>query len=289
MTDSPHLIALDLDGTLLRNNFLREDGMLEPLVDSIDADVTAALTQLHNKGHQVVLATGRSVDATTPIIKKLGIPAKWAVSANGAITLRRNPQNSDNYIRHHTESFNPNAALLKLREDLDNINYGVELTDGTFLFTEEIPSVTLPTGKHLVPFEKLLNVQATRVVVFSRVHETEDFHNRIAALGLSEVSYSVGRTAWLDIAPAGVTKASALQRILEHENIPPQNIFAAGDGRNDIAMLEWAGRHGNSVAMGQAPPEVKQAAKQTTGEVNTGGLITALREHFPKELQHNTR
>ena len=71
-------------------------------------------------------------------------------------------------------------------------------------------------------------------------------------LGLNRVSYAVGLTTWFDIAPEGVTKASALERLRLDLDIDPSRVFAAGDGENDIQMLQWAGRRGDSVAMGQA-------------------------------------
>jgi hydroxymethylpyrimidine pyrophosphatase-like HAD family hydrolase len=55
-------------------------------------------------------------------------------------------------------------------------------------------------------------------------------------------------------------------------------VLAIGDGRNDTEMLSWAGR---GVAMGQAPPEVKDAADHVTGRVEDDGAVEELRRWFP--------
>jgi len=61
-------------------------------------------------------------------------------------------------------------------------------------------------------------------------------------------------------------------------------VFAAGDGHNDLQMLEWAGRNGDSVAMGQASDVVKAAARRVTASVGDDGLLLALRERFSELL-----
>ena len=87
-------------------------------------------------------------------------------------------------------------------------------------------------------------------------------------MGLHKVSYSIGWTAWLDIAPDGVNKATAMERVRHALGIPRAHVVAVGDGRNDIELLQWAGAEGRGVAMGQAPDEVKAAA---TGRHRAGG------------------
>ena len=83
-----------------------------------------------------------------------------------------------------------------------------------------------------------------------------------------------GFTAWLDINPEGVSKASALELVRRKLAIEPSNTVAVGDQRNDLEMLRWAAR---GVAMGGAPPEVVAAADETTGSVDDDGLADALR------------
>ena len=93
-------------------------------------------------------------------------------------------------------------------------------------------------------------------------------------IGLHGVSYSVGWSAWLDIAANGVTKASALEQIRRKLGVDPSHTIAVGDGRNDIEMLDWAAR---GVAMGQAPDEVADVCHEVTRTVYEDGVAEVLR------------
>lgn len=277
-----HIIALDLDGTVLRHGF--EGAGDHAAGGIIDPELAEAIRTLHESGHEVIVSTGRSVDATLPIVERLGIRPEWVVTANGAVTLKRDPFGTRGYRREYVEAFNPTDVLLKIRPQLTTAHFSVELADGAFLYTKAIPAGTLPANQRQVDFEGLLGVQAARVIVFSPDYRVEEFLTAIEALGLTHVSYAVGTSSWLDIAPDGVTKASALEVLRAKLDIHPSNVFAAGDGRNDIEMLEWAGRVGVSVAMGQAVPEVKAAATEVTASAEDGGLLLALRKRFPELL-----
>jgi hydroxymethylpyrimidine pyrophosphatase-like HAD family hydrolase len=56
--------------------------------------------------------------------------------------------------------------------------------------------------------------------------------------------------------------------------IEPAQTAAVGDQRNDFEMLQWAAR---SVAMGNAPDEVKAIADEVTLDVDQDGLVPVLR------------
>lgn len=286
-----HIIALDLDGTVLDHEFpdvrdLDADGADDLQISDghISDGLAAAIRTLHEAGHEVIIATGRSVDATLPVIERLRIRPDWVIAANGAVTLRRDALGDRGYRREYVEAFDPSDALQRLRTRLATARYAVELASGGFLYTEPIPAGTLPAHQRRVRFEELLGVQASRVVVVSPDHALEDFLDIVESLGLTHVSYSVGTSSWLDIAPDGVTKASALEVLAERLQIHRSQVFAAGDGYNDLDMLEWAGRTGDSVAMGQAAPAVQAAARRVTAPVGEDGLLLALRERFPELL-----
>ena len=66
----------------------------------------------------------------------------------------------------------------------------------------------------------------------------------------------------------------SLELVRRRLGVEPHRTFAAGDQRNDLEMLRWAGR---GVAMGQAVEEVVAAADEVTGHVDEHGLATVLR------------
>jgi 5-amino-6-(5-phospho-D-ribitylamino)uracil phosphatase len=147
---------------------------------------------------------------------------------------------------------------------------------GLYRFTGYFPDGALGANSIKVEFDELLTRPATRVVVISPEHAIEDFLSIVERMGLHRVSYNVGWTAWLDIAPDGVNKSTALERVRELLDVPRSRVIAMGDGRNDIDMLEWASAEGVGVAMGQAPPEVLEAANARTDSDLDDGVATYL-------------
>lgn len=265
---STRLVALDLDGTVLFHDA------------SYDAQLAERIRSVHDAGHEVVIATGRSVDATLPIVESLKIRPEWIVCCNGAVVLKRDALADRAYRWEYVETFETTEVLTRIRTHLITARYAVEDAEGFFRFTEPLPDDTLGQRKAQVTFEELLGIQATRVVVVSPDHQLEEFLSVVEQIGLTHVSYAIGWTAWLDIAPDGVTKATALERVRGRLGIDRSQVLAVGDGRNDIEMLQWAGRHGISVAMGQASDVVRQAANEVTGTIEEVGLISILEREF---------
>lgn len=258
---SPWLVGLDVDGTIILQD------------ETMSPGVPEAVARVRDAGHIVTIATGRSWSATERWVDELALTADYVVCSNGAVTMRRV---GDGWERWNVETFDPREVLALLTARLPEANYMVELGDGTRLYTGELGYWTVEGGRE-VDFAELGALPVSRVVVVSPGHDEEDFHRLVAETGLNEVSYAIGWTAWLDIAPQGVDKGSALARIHAELDIDGGRVLVVGDGRNDIGMFEWSrGLGGRAVAMGQAPDEVKDAAGSVTSAVEDGGLAEAL-------------
>jgi HAD superfamily hydrolase (TIGR01484 family) len=117
--------------------------------------------------------------------------------------------------------------------------------------------------------EELVAEPVTRVIIRSPGQSAEEFAELAERLGLHGISYFVGYTAWLDLAPEGVSKASGLESICARLGLDASDVLAIGDGLNDLEMLRWAGR---GVAMGGSLPQVIEAADDVTGSVHDDGL-----------------
>jgi Cof subfamily protein (haloacid dehalogenase superfamily) len=259
------LIALDIDGTVLL-----EDETLSP-------GVVDAVAHAHRAGHEVLIATGRSWEGTERVMRDLGLAPEYMVCSNGAVVLRRADAAGERYERFHVETFDASEVLALLRDHLPDARYLVELTDGRRLYTEYLDDWNLVNGTK-VAFDDLSREPVCRVVVVAPDHDAEDFLELVEAMGLNQVSYSVGWTAWLDIAPQGVDKSTGLEIVRTALGIDAPHVLVIGDGRNDVGMFAWALRNGGrAVAMEQGPQEVRDAAGEVTVSVEAGGVAAVLR------------
>ena len=263
--DHAWLVALDIDGTVLH-----EDGTLSQTV-------IREVQRVRDLGHEVTLATGRSVSMTLPVLEQLELSPEYVVSSNGAILLRRDEREHRNYRREHVEHFDPTPVLKSIKERLPHAHYAVENETGMYRYTGWFPEGALDIITEQVDFDDLLTTVATRVVVIAPGHDSKEFEDAVEQLGLHQVSYAVGWTNWLDIAPDGVNKSTALERARQALGFPRHRVMAIGDGRNDIEMFRWAGAHGRAVAMGQAPPEVLAVSTEVTRPDREDGVAWALR------------
>jgi HAD superfamily hydrolase (TIGR01484 family) len=256
------LIALDLDGTTIHH-----DGTMSPAVRQAVGEVAEA-------GFHVVIATGRAILATMPLIADLGLDHGFAVCSNGAVTLELDPDHPDGYRILDTVTFDPGQALEMLRGSWPDAVVAVEELGVGFKVSAPFPDGELMGELRVVSWAELSESPATRVTFRSPTGTAEDFLALVERIGLHGVNYAVGFTAWLDINPEGVSKASALELIRRRLGVEPVHTVAVGDQRNDIEMLQWAAR---GVAMGNAPDEVKVAADEVTLHVDEDGLVPILK------------
>lgn len=254
------LIGLDVDGTLVHH-----DGSMSQRVH--DALQAAASRQ------RVVIATGRSVGATLPIVRAAGITRGFAVCSNGAVTLELDPEAEGGYRVVDVQTFDPGHALRALREAAPGARSAVETADGAFYATDGFQDASFGVEARDVPFEELTGLEAVRVVVHDPDLGPEEFSRIVAASGVHGVEYAIGWTAWLDMAAPGVSKATALERVRETLGVEPERTVTVGDGFNDVEMLRWAGV---GVAMGQAPQGVADAADVRTATVWDDGAAVVL-------------
>ncbi len=262
------LIALDVDGTVLL-----EDETLSP-------GVVDAIAHAHRAGHEVMLATGRSWEGTRGILHVLSMGPEYVVCSNGAVIMKKvggDFGDETRYERFHVETFDPTEVLHLLRAHLPDARYMVELADGRRLYTDYLDDWNLSRAAR-VAFDELTARPVCRVVVVSPDDTDEDFVDLVGRIGLNKVSYAVGWSAWLDIAPHGVDKSTALERVRVWLGVEPENVLVMGDGRNDVGMFRWAREHGGrAIAMAQGPDEVLREASETTSSVHAGGVAEILR------------
>jgi len=261
VTFAPKLIALDVDGTLV-------DG-----TNVMSPAVREAVHAVRKAGIETVIATGRSIPGVMNAAENIGLTEGYAVASNGAVTLGYDPA----VTLLNTVTFDAREAVRRVIEAVPEALVAVEETGVGFRLNRPFPEGELGDTYVLEDLESLIAKPVTRVIIRAPEHEAQAFHELVEGLGLTDTNYYIGYTAWLDLAPVGVSKASGLAYLCERLGCGAADVLAVGDGNNDVEMLRWAGR---GVAMGQAPDGVKDAADAVTGSVLEDGLVAELERYL---------
>jgi hydroxymethylpyrimidine pyrophosphatase-like HAD family hydrolase len=104
--------------------------------------------------------------------------------------------------------------------------------------------------------------------------DPEALYNEVERLAADAVTVThSGFAGLVEVAAAGVTKASGLAWIAEHYGVDPAKIVAFGDMPNDASMLRWAGR---GVVVAGAHPAAAAAADAVTVGNDADGVAVYL-------------
>ncbi len=254
----------DIDGTLLDHT----DGK-----SVFPKSTAAALAALQRKGVKVFVSTGRapamldSVRGLSPSIREL-FPFDGFATFNGQLVLER-----DGTVIH------------RMSHDPENIRKLIPLAQKEqfpCFVLEEVESFPLTDhpsirqhyqwmGIPFPPFYDAARLSQHPVIQFNIYMPLEKAVPLLAPLEGIEVTSSGGDI--LDVIPKGGGKETGLNAVIQHYGYQRENTIAFGDGINDIRMLQWAG---TSVAMGNAPDSVKEAADFVTSAVSDNGIRNAL-------------
>ena len=254
------LVALDVDGTIVD-----WDNNMTPTV-------RAAVRAAAASGVHVVLSTGRSVPGVIDAADKLGFEHGIAVASNGAVTFSYSPVEVLSKV-----TFDARETVKLLLDHVPDAAVAVEEIGRGYRINKPFPDGEITGEMILQSVEDLVAEPVTRVIIRSPDQSAEEFIELAERLGLHGTNYFVGYTAWLDLAPSGVTKASGLDSVAARLGVEQSRVLAIGDGRNDLEMLRWAGR---GVAMGGAPVEVQDSADDVTETVDNDGVALELARWF---------
>lgn len=255
------LIASDIDGTLVRDG----DNVLNPeLYDEI--------LRLRAKGIQFVAASGRQWHS----IERIFEPIKekiFYVSDNGAYVGCYGRNLFLTAIDHDVVM--DMVADVRRCEGLDVMISG---PDVVYLETEDQDIIRWLVDSYRfevkqVPDLTKVEDRFIKVSVY-KAHGVEEAARAIREKYKDKLKITISGDMWMDSMAFGVSKGEAIRQIQESLDILPEETMAFGDQLNDIEMLE---RAYYSYAIGNARPEVKQAARFQADTNVRDGVLKVLR------------
>jgi Cof subfamily protein (haloacid dehalogenase superfamily) len=256
----PGLVASDLDGTLLRTDL------------TVSARTLAALDALAGHGVPFVMVTGRPARWMRPVFAQTGLRGP-VVCANGAVVL--DPESGQTIAEWPIDPGTLVEVTRRLRDAVPGITFAAEY-GGSMVREADYPT-RLDDARDDVrvgSYEEVVSRPVPKLLARLPDTDADELLARADAVidGLATPTHS-SFVGLVEISAAGVTKATGLAYLAERYGVAAADVVAFGDMPNDIPMLEWAGR---SVAVGNAHPSARAAARGTTARNDDDGVATHL-------------
>lgn len=267
------VIFLDIDGTLCDYQGNTPDSAVQ------------AIQTARAKGHLVYLCTGRSRAEVYDSLWDIGVDG--LIGGNGSYTEHRGQ-----VLSHQLISAEDSHSIVHWLQE-KGLEFFLESNNGLFASTnfEEAATPVIreyAAGKGTSGAATMTVRDAFPEMIFGGELYRADL-NKISFILSTYQDYQDAATTFShlkagtwggkgesalfgDLSPAGISKAQAMDVVLEHLGLTPGDSVAFGDATIDIPMLEHA-RVG--VAMGNAGAQTIAAADLVTDTVENDGLYTA--------------
>lgn len=266
--NNPYLIAVDLDGTLLRDD------------KTISKENLFTLQHLQNMGHKVVISTGRPYRSSKQYYAELGLKTP-IVNLNGAYI--HHPINKNYEAVHHSLPLPKAKDILRACQNIDVHKVMIDVKDDVYLKEhDELFSYFIEEGKHNLYYGDLfetLKHDPSSMLIKCDEKNVDAVQNLLLESHAEDVVFNrwSAPNQILEIMKIGVSKASGLQHLGEQFNIPKERMIAFGDESNDKEMLKYV-NHG--IAMGNAKEHIKDLADEVTKSNEENGIAHYLQKFF---------
>lgn len=270
MTNNKHLIALDLDGTLLTDK------------KQISSHTKQVLLNAKEEGHILVISTGRPHRSSINYYHELNLDTPM-VNFNGA--LIHHPTNRNWDALHNPMPIRTAHKIIDACYDLGVNNILAEVMDDVFIdsydrkiidFLDQMadePPYTIGNLKHK------LQVDPTSILVYPEEHQVDNLRNHLDEYHAEIIEHRKWGAPFnvIEIIKKGMNKAVGLEKIAYYFDIPKEKIIAFGDEDNDLEMIDYAGV---GVAMGNAIDPLKSIAKHVTATNEEDGVGIFLQSYL---------
>jgi len=264
----PHLIVLDLDGTLLTD-------------EKVISEKTAhTLKQAREQGHQVMIATGRPYRASEIYYKQLDLITP-IVNFNGAFV--HHPKDVKWKTIHETISLPIVRDVIDAMQDFDIHNIIAEVMDDVYLEKHDAKLLDiLSFGDPIIKegdIRKSLKDDPTSLLIQANSKTVEPIRKHLAELHAEVIDHRRWGAPWdvIEIVRHGLNKAVGISHVSKWLDIPRDRIIAFGDEDNDLEMIDYAGV---GVAMGNGIDRLKSIANEVTLTNNEDGIAEFLKDRL---------
>ena len=256
--------SIDLDGTLLNSEH------------EISEENQEVLQQLKNDGHHVIINTGRAYADIIKFdtIKKLELPI---ISINGTVLY----SNTGDVLYEASLPLTPYQELLPILKET-GLWVMVYTNQGGFpcrnpviqdMADNEIESIF--QGYDYQQILEKENIKIYKVMGVSRKDQLEKIAQAKRSLqGKFDFSMASSHPHNVEFTSIEANKGAAVERYQQITNLQFDEIFAFGDGGNDLPQFKTAT---TSIAMANAPFTIQQEADVITKSNDENGFAYAVK------------
>lgn len=255
-----HLIALDLDGTLLK-----DDKTISPFTKKM---IEKAIVS----GHVVVIATGRPYRSSRLYYDELNLDTP-IVNFNGAFI--HHPMDDSWGVYHSPLEIDTVREIIEVSEKYQVKNILAEVIDDVYFHyhDEQLLDIfgfgnpIMQTGD----LRTILRDNPTSILIHSSEENVPKICSYLSNVHADLIEHRSWAVPWnvIEIVRKGINKSVGLKKISEYYQIPNSNIIAFGDEDNDLEMIKYAGY---GIAMGNAIDELKEVAYDVTKSNEEDGV-----------------
>ena len=261
------MIAIDLDGTLLKDDKTISLVNMRALLDAMKAGV------------RVCVSTGRAWPGARAFARQIGCNAP-VITSNGAMLV-----NSETEEILYECTLAPEIArdLYALGNELGmsqivwakNILYGNRLDARLYDYGNRFGKME---PRKVFDFDELNANGILKILWYDEPERISSIQKEVCArLPKGDVTVCTSNAEFLEFFSSKVSKAEGLNKIIDMYGIDASEVIALGDGSNDIEMLRWAGL---GVAMWNAADSVKAEANVVTDTNEADGVAKIIREYI---------
>lgn len=259
------LLALDIDGTLLKKDY------------SLSDKVKSAVQKVCGLDVKVVLVTGRMYSASTFIADELGLDTP-ILTYSGALARTKDEIFYEKAIT--------DALARRVLKELKNFDAQVNLYLDDELYAEaETPVLIEYCEKRkldykIKSFDEIPNINANKILAIGKTPDaTTEILEYLQGKFSDELFVVRSFPTFCEIISKGASKGNAVLFLAKMWGISPDEIMAVGDQDNDIELLKVAGI---KIAMGNGTEGLKAIADYIAPSVEDDGLVDAIEKFITK-------
>ncbi|MFC9775109.1 Cof-type HAD-IIB family hydrolase [Paenibacillus chitinolyticus] len=267
------LIALDVDGTLLNDDYLLTERTRE------------TVRRVHEQGCSIVLCTGRGPASAIPVLQELGLEGT-VITHNGGATVQSPGLELIHQYAFRVSQIAPMIAYCREHKVHFDVCAPFDMYLERLTEIEQAMYKKFFVTPHLVADVTALTVPLVKFTLYSADPAVMDTVERDWSLSRLYGDLRMIRSGdhFIDVMHADATKGNALRSLCESLDVRPDEVLAIGNYFNDLEMISFAGL---GIAMANSPAGVLEQADQITASNNEDGVAKALETHVLQTVRRD--